>query len=387
MSDLSISAITAVSRTSAFAGGESAAGGSANPAPASALEALVASPSGVVETGGTGGALTSTLTNGVAALGAAPEASTTWTEAQTPGGHEAATAPPSQTLALMAQAGPRPETLVERPGTVGEAGLRDNAAAVTGWGDSQVAPLQTELQATVAVASLLHIPSGSTSPRAAGVEDPTRHGGGFDHDDGGADESDSSDQDEAPTTDDQVGAPRRASPGIGDPELYQRLLAGLRAAERDCEALGAILAELRRQRCVLLVTPVGLPAGERAAAHVDVLWPRATGGRALRFAGELHWPAAPAPAWWTSHVVKTQSEGHVRRLAPVVTGTSNLSPVQVLLGAQARPPEPVHGVCLRVRESTRFWRALEPQWSLRIALHSRPLSDPLHHHEELAHGP
>lgn len=387
MSDLSISAITAVSRASAFAGGESAAGGGASPAPASALEALVASPSGVAEAGGTGGALTSTLTNGVAALGASPEAATTWTEAQTPGGHEAAAAPPSQTLALMAQAGPRQETLVERQGTVGEAGLRDNGAAVTGWGDSQVAPLQTELQATVAVASLLHIPTGSASARPAGVEDPARHGGGVDHDDDGTDESDPSDKDEAFMADDQAGAPRRASPGIGDPELFQRLLAALRAAERGCEALGAILAELRRQRCVLLVTPVGLPAGERAAAHVDVLWPRGTGGRALRFAGELHWPAAPAPAWWTSHVVKTQSEGHVRRLAPVVAGTSGSSQVHVLLGAQARPPEPGPGVCLRVRESTRFWRALEPQWSLRIALHSRPLPDPLHHHEELAHGP
>lgn len=384
MSDLSISAITAVSCASAFAG-ETAAGAGASPAPASALDALVASPSGIAEAGSTGGALTSTLTNGVAALGASPEAATTWAEAQTAGGHEAA-APPSQTLALMAQSGPRPETLAERPATVAEAGQRDNAGAVTGWGDSQVARLQTELQATVAVASLLHIPTGTGSPRPAGVEDPTRAGGGFDHDEGDTEESDPADQEEDPLADEQAPAPRRASSGTGDPERYQRLLAGLRAAERGCEALGAILAELRRQRCVLLVTPIGLPAGERSAAHVDVLWPQGTGGRALRFAGELHWPAAPAPAWWTSHVVKTQSEGHVRRLAPVVAGRSGPSEVQVLLGAQARPTEPVQGVCLRVRESTRFWRALEPQWSLRIALHSRPLPDPLHPHEALAHG-
>ena len=44
----------------------------------------------------------------------------------------------------------------------------------------------------------------------------------------------------------------------------------------------------------------------------------------------------------------------------------------VCLGSQALSAGAGAQVCVRVRDTTRLWRALEPQWSLRVAVGTRP---------------
>ena len=370
MSDLSVSAISPVT---ALAGADAGADAPVA-APRTPLEALVGTPAG---------SLGDAMGHGVAAAGASPEAASTWAGAQVAGGGDALGDAPSLTLALMAQAGPRQDLLGGPPGASFEPGGADAGVPTSASGDSQVAPLQPELQATVAVASLLHLPAGTPgAARATGVEDPARHAVDLDPDEEEPPAGTAPDDEEA--LDEAPPSPRMAATSAGDAELYARLVAALRAAEREGDGLSLVLGELRRQRCALLVTPVSAFSGAECAAHVDLLWPRGAGGRALRLAGALRWPARPAAAWWTTHVVKSQADGHVRRLMPLPG--SGAAEVAVVLGAQATPPRAASAVCLRVRESTRLWRAMEPQWSLRIAIGARPLLMAHREPGELVHG-
>jgi hypothetical protein len=171
-------------------------------------------------------------------------------------------------------------------------------------------------------------------------------------------------------------SPAPAGSSLGDPQLYQQIVSALHAVgAAPASPVSEALEELRRQRRVVLATPSGLTAGLRCAAHVDVLWPvPGGGGRALRLSGELLWAQASAEAdWMMAHLVKSQADGNVRQLAPIAAD-ADARRIAVCLGAQAVPMVAWSQACLRVRDATRLWQALEPQWSLRLLVSTLPLS-------------
>lgn len=336
-------------------------------APKSPLEALTLD----VEAGGLG----DPRTNGVAALGIAPEAATTLPEAQVDGGHEYTTATP--TLALMAQAvqgtprqdGPAPSAVEANAAPRHEAAIEAGTPAEAG-----AAPLPSDLPATVAVASLLHVTAPAFRARtdASPGADERGHlalGADADEDDGDAAPDGEEPSAEAP---EPVTSPLPAA--SGDPVLYARIVERLQALAGESAVAGEVLGELRRQRRVVLVTPSTLLPGPKCPAHVDVLWPLPTGGRALRLAGELWWARVPvADTWWCAHLVRSRSADHQHHLAPR-PGDDLARDVAVCLGSQALAAGAGAQVCVRVRDTTRLWRALEPQWSLRVAVGTRPWS-------------
>lgn len=329
-------------------------------APKSPLEALVIGP----DAGGLG----DPRTNGVAALDITPEAATTVPEAQVEGGHEYTS--PAPTLALMARAAPRQEAAASTSTDVGAVPRHEAAVEAGTPADAGVAPLPTDLPATVAVASMLHVavPQFRSRAEAPPVADERgRHAVAADEEEDEApDEADTWAGDDA----EPVALPLPAT--SGDAALYARLVAGLRQLGPVSPVAEELLGELRRQRRVVLVTPSTLLPGPKCPAHVDVLWPMATGGRALRLGGELWWARVPVPeTWWSAHLVKSRSADHAHHLAPR-PGDDLARDVAVCLGTQALAAGAGAQVCLRVRDTTRLWRALEPQWSLRVAVGTRP---------------
>lgn len=330
--------------------------------PKSPLEALTL--------GAEAGGLGDPRTNGVAALGIAPEAATTLPEAQVDGGHEYT----SPTLALMAQAaqatprpdGPAPATLEANAAPRHEAAVEAGSPA-----DAGAAPLPTDLPATVAVASLLHVavPEFRTRTDASPAVERGRLALDADADEDGGGEAHGDDEPSAEASDPVV-TPLPAT--SGDATLYARIVARLQQLAGESPVADEVLGELRRQRRVVLVTPSTLLPGPKTPAHVDVLWPMPTGGRALRLGGELWWARVPVPeTWWCAHLVKSRSADHQHHLAPR-PGDEAARDVAVCLGSQALSAGAGAQVCVRVRDTTRLWRALEPQWSLRVAVGTRP---------------
>jgi hypothetical protein len=166
--------------------------------------------------------------------------------------------------------------------------------------------------------------------------------------------------------------------GVGDAQLYQNTLACLNAVGALAGPTFDLLAELRSQRRVLIATPHGLSSahahGLRCEAHVDLLWPVPGGGRALRLRGEILWAQAQFDAdWFITHLVKSQSAGGVRQLSPKAS-QEQARQIAVCLGAQALPMVAWSHACLRIHDGNRLWRALEPQWSLRLAVSTLPLT-------------
>ena len=326
--------------------------------PKSPLEALTL--------GAEAGGLGDPRTNGVAALGIAPEAATTLPEAQVDGGHEYTSATP--TLALMAQGTPRQDGPVP-PTAEANAAPRHEAAVDAGTpADAGVAPLPSDLPATVAVASLLHVTPPAFRARTDASPAVDERGRlAFDAEDGG----DTPDDGEPSAEPHEPVAPPLPI-ASGDPALYAHIVARLRDLAGESEVAGEVLGELRRQRRVVLVTPSTLLPGPKCPAHVDVLWPLPAGGRAMRLGGELWWARVPVPdTWWCAHLVKSRSADHQHHLAPR-PGDDLARDVAVCLGSQALAAGAGAQVCVRVRDTTRLWRALEPQWSLRVAVGTRP---------------
>ncbi len=164
---------------------------------------------------------------------------------------------------------------------------------------------------------------------------------------------------------------------LGDAQLYQNTVAALKAVGALAGPTFELLAELRCQRRVVIVTPHGLRRtqghGLRCEAHVDLLWPVPGGGTAMRLRGEIVWAQAKLEAdWFITHLVKSQSAGGVRQLSPTAN-QANSRQIAVCLGAQALPMVAWSHACVRVHEGTRLWQALEPQWSLRLAVSTLPL--------------
>jgi len=330
-------------------------------APKSPLEALAA-------TAGEAGGLGDPRTNGVAALGITPEAATTLPEVQVDGGHEYTS--PAPTLALMAQATSRQDNPAPATSDT-NAPSRHEAAVEAGTpADAGAAPLPTDLPATVAVASLLHVtkPEFRSNPEPShAVDERGRHAFTAE-----ADEDDTADADDEPPAEEPDARTEPLPLASGDAALYARLVAGLRHLGDVSPVAEEVLGELRRQRRVVLVTPSTLLPGPKCPAHVDVLWPLPSGGRALRLAGELWWARVPVPdTWWSAHLVKSRSSDLQHHLAPR-PGDDQARDVAVCLGTQALAAGAGAQVCLRVRDTTRLWRALEPQWSLRVAVGTRP---------------
>jgi hypothetical protein len=191
-----------------------------------------------------------------------------------------------------------------------------------------------------------------------------------------------------------------ASHSLAEAPLYQHLVAALRALNASSGPVFEVLSELKRQRRVLLATPQGLSFDLRCNAHVDVLIPAAGGlqGRAIRLKGELLWAQHHlATDWFMTHLVKSQTPAGVRQLSPMFDEedgvddnptlasqpvAASLSPsaierqIAVCLGAQATPMVAWSQACLRVHDGNRLWRALESQWSLRLAISATTLGLP-----------
>jgi hypothetical protein len=164
----------------------------------------------------------------------------------------------------------------------------------------------------------------------------------------------------------------------GDAQLYQNTVACLNAVGALAGPTFDLLAELRSQRRVVIATPHGLSSahahGLRCEVHVDLLWPVPGGGRALRLRGEILWTQAQFDAdWFITHLVKSQSAGGVRQLSPKANQEQTRQ-IAVCLGAQALPMVAWSHACLRIHDGNRLWRALEPQWSLRLAVSTLPLT-------------
>ena len=314
----------------------------------------------------------------------------------------------SPTLQDMAQAVPRHDIASERHGTLADnAGGPASASSPQSQVDADLSgglpgvsvarpdaagvnPVARDVQVTLAPASLLHQQPAefrsSLSPTSPTEEAKKQRG---EHDeDGAAGQHPHPDQDPEETRpaalDDllvkaEVTAASDATGGLpgmaGDAELYQQIVAALHAVGATAGPVFDVLEELRRQRRVVVATPNGLTSGLRCAAHVDVLWPVAGGGgRALRLAGELLWAQSGFDTdWLMTHLVKAQAQGSVRQLSPV-SAEQDARRIAVCLGAQATPMVAWSQACLRVRDGTRLWRALEPQWSLRLAICTLPLS-------------
>lgn len=261
-------------------------------------------------------------------------------------------------LQQMARAATHLDVAAQRHGAVGDGGERVSTPA-TSDATASTAPL-ADAMALPVVAPQLHVPP-SRLPSEPVPPPPGRpRGGGHDPDPppGEAPPAPTPPRTEA----------REPSPVGADPETEAlrrfRAVVDALGVQATHPAVRPVLDELRRQRRVLVATPVSPTDGLRQAASVHVLCPRPGGGRAWRLAGELLWAAPPADGrWWDVHLVKAQS-GSVRRLEPL----SDARRVAVCLGAQAVPMTAWADACLRVRDGTRLWQALEPQWSLRLLL-------------------
>lgn len=295
-----------------------------------------------------------------------------------------------QALEQMAQAASPHDIAAERHGRLDAPGppasVHTDANAAAPAPSSRAEPLATplarEVVATTAVASLLHVPAArqrdATAPAPStprdrrdgdGPADDTAHDGNLEPpqaQDGASLESDNVTIVTAATQ-----APADRSTGAAT--LYESIVAALRAARDAGGPVAIALDELKRQRRVVLATPVSLTPGLRCLAHVDVLVPTAGSGRAVRLSGELLWSQVTSDTvWWQAHLVKSQGHGNVRQLVPVAT-QADTRRIAVCLGAHAIPMTAWSHACLRVRDGTRLWRALEPQWSLRLILSSLPL--------------
>ena len=304
----------------------------------------------------------------------------------------------THTLQQMAQAAPHHDVAAERHGSANRAAaLPSSAPALDAYGtaaalsspaahaEPMATPMLRDAQLTPAVASLLHTPATHlrTGPGAAPATEETqrrRAERDSQDDDAAEDEGRDTGPDTIPMGDDEAElelVPAEAvaaeSPLSGDPLLYQQLVSALHGLRLDEGPVSLALEELRRQRRVVLATPAGLRAGLRCPAHVDVLWPLPAGGRAVRLSGELLWSQVASDAvWLEAHLVKSQGRGNVRQLVPVAA-QAEARRVAVCLGVQAMPMTAWSQACLRVRDSNRLWRALGPQWSLRLVVASQPL--------------
>jgi len=311
---------------------------------------------------------------------------------------------------LVAEGSPAPaspsptplSTVADRPGAVAPTVAHSPAAARA---DAVVA----EAQLTQAPVALLH-PQATEfrthAPEPRDDDEPRRERRAAGGNEDGADPQDGAaardDQDDAAagveaapvdTATDEHHLPADARPGLaGDAALYQQIVSALHAVGTTSGPVAELLEELRRQRRVVLATPSSLTAGLRCNAHVDVLWPVAGGGRALRLSGELLWAQAGHESdWLMAHLVKSQAQGHVRQLSPV-GNDAGARCIAVCLGAQATPMLAWSQACLRVRDATRLWQALEMQWSLRLVIGTLPLSlqagppSSPHPHGRVPHG-
>jgi hypothetical protein len=305
-------------------------------------------------------------------------------------------AAPSLALQEMAQAAPHRDIAAERHGATADRSmalpsspaLASNAsmpAPVASQAEPLATPLARNVQVTTAAASLLHAPAARlrTGPSPLPPEEAAKRqaGHGSSGDEGGEPEGGDGDAGHSPASKaaalpgaDAAGAEEPAGMASGDPLLYQQIVSALHAAGKGEGPVRLALEELRRRRRVVLATPAGLNTGLRCPAHVDVLWPSPDGGRAVRFAGELLWSQVKSDTTWLeAHLVKSQGAGSVRRLVSVAEQV-NSRRVAVCLGAQAMPMTSWSQACLRVREGNRLWRALGPQWSLRLVIASLPLA-------------
>lgn len=159
--------------------------------------------------------------------------------------------------------------------------------------------------------------------------------------------------------------------------LYDAMLAALRGMEPNEPSVRLVLDELRRQRRVMVATPLPGGAAPRRPAAVDVLMPSPDGyGCAVRLMGELSWEHSgpdETGRWTLATVVKTQAHGELRHLSCIgPEGTTRR--VAVRLGLRGPAPATAAQACLRVRDATRLWLALGAQWSFRLLLGTQPLA-------------
>jgi hypothetical protein len=235
-------------------------------------------------------------------------------------------------------------------------------------------PMAREVQLTPAPALLLHLPATELRtilfrPSEPG---PQRRRASERDDDApntAEPEVEPDAEENTPTPDPDTPAKTPLPSTTGDADLYQQLLSALHTAGTT-----PLLDELKAQRRALLVTPIhGAVPGLRCNAYIDLLWPVHGGGRALRLRGEILWAQIPKadPNWQHTHLIKTLAPGGVRQLAP-----TQARHIAVCLGAQATPMTAWSLACVRIHDSTLLWRALEPQWSLRLALCSAALPVP-----------
>ena len=311
----------------------------------------------------------------------------------------------SPTLQDMAQAVPRHDIAAGRHGNhlaeggPAPAGALLNSATADADRPGAVAPTVAHApDAAVAEAQLIQAPLALLHPQA--TEFRTHAPEPRDDDEprrerrsAGGDEEEADPQDRATPRQDEGDAaaevvavpvdiapderhpPAEVRPSLaGDAALYQQIVSALHALGTTTGPVSELLEELRRQRRVVLATPSRLTAGLRCNAHVDVLWPVAGGGRALRLSGELLWAqVSHGSDWLLAHLIKSQAPGNVRQLSPI-GNEPGARCIAVCLGAQATPMLAWSQACLRVRDGTRLWQALEMQWSLRLAIGTLPLS-------------
>jgi hypothetical protein len=158
-----------------------------------------------------------------------------------------------------------------------------------------------------------------------------------------------------------------------DPALYRRIVTQLMAEKFQLHVVPHVLNELRRLRRVVLVTPVQRARVGLVDAHVDVLCPTRHGGSVLRMAGTIEWTVDPAVAgWMLLHVFKAQTSGGAMRFHPV---SSTPHTTRLLVAAMGQPFAESGQAHARVRlsDGTRLRRALQSQWSLRMALGPNPI--------------
>lgn len=275
----------------------------------------------------------------------------------------------SHTLQQMAQVTAHVDIAAKRHGKPSDPSPPQTG--MTAAPEPHATPSLKDVQLTPAVASMLHVPGTRLRADAA---PPSPSWVDQDQGEQGTSQEDEP-QEAAGKEEGDVGPPRQvlSTPGItigadGDLQLYRQIICALHDQRGESDAVECALEELKRQRRVVLATPSGPVAGLRCPAHVDVLWPRRGGGSAVRLAGELLWSQATAQAsWLEGHLVKSQGPGSGRQLVPVA-GQIDPRRIAVSLGAQAVPMTAWSQVCLRVRDGSRLWRALEPQWSLRVII-------------------
>jgi len=288
----------------------------------------------------------------------------------------------SRTLQQMAQVTAHVDIAADRHGSTTESLAAPEsgtpAAGPSSHAEPLAMPMARDVQLTPAVASLLHVPAARLSAKAPAHEAERDRGErGASHQDDAQEVPEEEDRDAAAAPTPAPPAPPAPASTVardGDLQLYQQLMCALHERRGEGDAVERALEELSRQRRVVLATPAGPVAGWRCPAHVDVLWPRRGGGRVVRLTGELLWSQRTADVpWLEAHLVKSQGPGSVRELVPVA-GQEDARHIAVCLGAQAVPMTAWSQACLRVRDGNRLWKALEPQWSLRVVIGRHPLA-------------